>query len=343
MIGSLTGSLLPSLSIDNAKEFTGRDLSDACLSLGIILQRTPVRTPHFKAEIERGLGTIETALFHTMPGTTFSNPQERGDYNSLDEACVYLSDVEKIFHTFIVDVYAETFHDGIEAIPARRWEAALQAGFLPTLPDSIADLQVLLGRVAYHNIWHYGIDFEKIRYNCDDLLIPRTKLKGQKVKIKYHPGDLSKIYVFDPFDERYITVPALDQEYTQGLSLWKHRVIRNFALREQDKPDLVALGQAKRRIREIVEAGRERKRIGTRTTIARWETSGKPFYQVEQEQNMGQVIEMTALQTAQVQTLPESSNPEPVKSETILEEDFLTQGNTEGLESGLHLSSRAMM
>ncbi len=319
------------LVIDNAREFTGRDLSDACLSLGIILQRTPVRTPHFKAEIERGLGTIETMLFHTLPGTTFSNPQERGDYNSLEEACVYLSDVEKIFHTFIVDVYAETLHDGIEAIPARRWEAALQAGFLPTLPDSITDLQVLLGRVAYHRIWHYGIDFETIRYNCDDLLIPRTKLKGQKVKIKYHPGDLSKIYVFDPFDERYIPVPALDQEYTQGLSLWKHRVIRNFASREQDKPDLVALGRAKRRIREIVEAGRERKRVGTRTNIARWETSGKPFYQVEQE--MGEAAEIAAPQAVQVQTLPVASTQELVQPETLLEEeDLLASGSDEGWE-----------
>ena len=299
------------LVIDNGREFIGRDLSDACLSLGMILQRTPALTPHFKPEIERSFGTMETMLFHTVSGTTFSNPQERGDYNSVEEACIYLSDVEKILQTYIVDVYAESFHKGIEAIPARRWEEAVQAGFLPTLPDSVTDLQILLGRVDYREIWHYGIDFEKIRYNCDDLLIPRTKLKGQKVKMKYHPGDLSKIYVFDPFDERYITVPALDQEYTQGLSLWKHRVIRNFALREQDRPDLVALGKAKRRIREIVEAGRERKRIGTRTTIARWDTSGKPLYKLEQEQDMGQVVETTVSETVQVQSLPEPSTPEP--------------------------------
>ncbi len=147
-------------------------------------------------------------------------------------------------------------------------------------------------------------------------------MKGQKVKIKYHPGDLSKINVFDPFDERYIPVPALDQEYTQGLSLWKHRVIRNFALREQDKPDLVALGRAKRRIREIVEAGKERKRIGTRTQIARWETSGKPFYQVEQE--MEQVAEIAAPQAVQVQTLPVASTQDPVMPEALLEEELLT-------------------
>lgn len=318
------------LVIDNGPEFIGRDLSDACLSLGIILQNTPICTPEFKAEIERGFGTTETMFFHTLPGTTFSNPRERGDYNSVDEACVYLSDIEKIFHTFLIDGYAETFHKGIEAIPARRWEEALKAGYLPTLPDSVADLQILLGRVDYRVVWHYGIDFESIRYNCDDLLIPRTKLKGQKVKIKYHPGDLSHIYVFDPFDERYIKVPALDKEYTQGLSLWKHRVIRNFALREQDKPDLVALGRAKRKIREIVEAGRERKRASTRTTIARWETSGKPLDQVEQD--AGQTAEIAAPQVVQGPVLPKVSSSEPAMLETAIEDDLLLAESNEGWE-----------
>ena len=324
------------LVIDNGPEFRGGDLSDACLSLGIILQQTPARTPHFKAEIERGLGTVETKLFHTMAGTTFSNPQERGDYDSVGEACVYLSDMEKILHTFLLDVYAESFHKGIEAIPARRWEAALQAGFLPALPDSVTDLQVLLGRVEYREIWHYGIDFKSIRYNCDDLLIPRTKLNGKKVKIKYHPGDLSRIYVFDPFDERYIVVPALDQEYTRDLSLWKHRVIRNFAKREQDKPDLVALGRAKRKIREIVEAGRERKRAGTRTALARWETSGKPLDRVEQD--TGQTNEIAAPQAIQVPTLPTADSPDPVRPETTIEDDLLLSGSHEGWELDYSLS-----
>ncbi len=320
------------LVIDNGREFIGRDLSDACLSLGTILQRTPVRTPHFKADVERALGSVETMLFHTLPGTTFSNPDERGDYNSLEEACIYLSDVEKILHTFLLDVYAETFHRGIEAIPARRWEEALQAGFLPTLPDDATDLQVLLGRVEYREIWHYGIDIETIRYNCDDLLVPRTKLKGKTVKIKYHPGDLSHIYVFDPFDERYIKVPALDQEYTRGLSLWKHRVIRNFALREQDKPNLEALGQAKRRIREIVEASKERKRLSTRAKIARWETAGKPFHEVEQTTTQEQVIETTTSQEPQAPNPPAVSTKHYAASPTVLDEALLSSESEEGWE-----------
>ena len=62
------------LVIDNGKEFIGRDLEDACLLLGIVLQYTPVRTPQFKAGVERMFGSLNTMFFHALPGTTFSNP-----------------------------------------------------------------------------------------------------------------------------------------------------------------------------------------------------------------------------------------------------------------------------
>jgi hypothetical protein len=81
--------------------------------------------------------------------------------------------------------------------------------------------------------------------------------------------------VFDPFERCYQRVPALDQEYTQGLSLWKHRIIRQAVLEEQAQVDPVALGLAKRKIQAIVDDGRQRKRQGTRTHMARWEMAGQ--------------------------------------------------------------------
>lgn len=263
------------LVIDNAREFMGNDLRDACQLLGIVLQQTPIQTPYFKPGIERLFGSLNTMLFHTIPGTTFSNLRQRGDYDSVQEACVYLSDVDKMMHLFVVDMYAQQFHRGLNGIPARRWEAATRFGFSPSLPPSAEELRILLGRVTHRTIEHYGIDFESLRYNCNDLLGLRTRLKRQPVKIKYHPGDLSRIYVYDPFDQRYIEVPALAQDYTRGLSLWKHRIIRSAVLAEQDSVDLAALGRARRKIQEIVEDGRERKRTTTRSRVARWDTAGK--------------------------------------------------------------------
>ena len=281
------------LVIDNGKEFIGHDLEDACLLLGVVLQYTPVRTPQFKASVERMFGSLNTMFFHALPGTTFSNSGERGGYNSAEQACVYLSDVDKMLNIFLLDFYAERFHHGLDGIPARRWEEKIQHGFAPALPPSAEELSILLGRTTTRILHHYGIEFASLRYNCDDLLTLRTRLKGQATKIKYHPADLSCLYVYDSFERQYIRVPALADEYTQGLSLWKHRVIRQAVLEEQDQVDLVALGKAKRKIQQIVDADRQRKRQSTRSRIARWDTAGKPSRQAIAELDAGDMASVT--------------------------------------------------
>jgi putative transposase len=158
------------LVVDNAREFIGRDLQDACLLLGTVLQQTPVQTPEFRAGVERMFRSLNTMCFHGLPGTTFSNPRERGDYDSAQQACVYLSDVDRILNIFIVDIYAERFHRGLNGIPARRWEALTQHGFAPGLPPNAEELSILLGRTTERVIHHYGIEFVSLRYNCDELV-----------------------------------------------------------------------------------------------------------------------------------------------------------------------------
>jgi putative transposase len=283
------------LVVDNGREFVGRDLKDACEQHGIELLYLPVRTPHFKAGVERQLGSLNTMLWHQLPGTTFSNPSKRGDYNSAKQACITLNDIDLIWHKFLLDYYAERFHAGLGGVPARRLEAAFEQGFIPRLPRSLDDLKITLGRVDFRVVHHYGIEFEGLRYNSPDIALLRTRLRGQKVKIKYHPGDLSRLWVYDPFEEMYLELPALDGEYTDGLSLWKHRVIKRFALEHEEKADMVALGRARRAIQSIVDRSRNHSRgykragnggnrgksgTGTRSKAARWETGGKPIGQL---------------------------------------------------------------
>jgi len=297
------------LVIDNGKEFIGHDLADACLLLGIVLQYTPVQTPQFKAAVERMFGSLNTMLFHTLPGTTFADPAERGNYQSAEQACVYLSAVDKLLNIFLVDIYAERFHRGLGAIPARCWAAKTQHGFAPALPPSAAELSILLGRTTTRVVQHYGIEFASLRYNSADLAPLRTQLQGQPARVKYHPADLSCLYVYDPVAERYIRIPALDQEYTHDLSLWKHRVIRQAVLAEQAQVDMVALGQAKRKLQQLVEDGRQRKRQATRTRIARWDTAGKPTRQAA-------LPAPTA--TAQPNSEPASLPPAPTAAPLLL-------------------------
>lgn len=274
-----------SLIVDNGREFIGRDLEDACLQLGIQLQFTPVRMPYFKAAVERFFGTSNTGLFHTLPGTTFSNIFQRGDYQSLKTAVLTLGDIDRILNIFMVDIYAEKFHRGLQGIPARRWENFLQDGFSPRHPANIDDLEILLGRLEYRSIHNYGIELFNLRYNRLDarLAVLRTKLKQEQVKVKYHPGDLSRIHIFDPFEKEYLELPAVDQAYTKGLSLWKHRVITAYMHREKGRVDEQGLGLARREIQDIVSEAKKRSKMSTRSKMARWETAGRPAGELDDD------------------------------------------------------------
>ncbi len=275
------------LVVDNGKEFVGQDLRDSCESLGIILQQLPVRTPHLKAAIERAFGTVNTGILHKLPGTTLSNIVQRGDYDSLKYASLRLGELDQILHIFLLDIYTESFHRGLQGIPARRWEEAIQQGFFPRVPVNPDDVRILLGRTTYRTLHHYGLELESLRYNDACLGALRARLETVKrkrspgnnghsqehgqVKIKYHPNDLSQIHVYDPFANVYIKVPALAQTYTQGLSLWKHRVIRRFVLEQQQQVNILALGEAKRQIQQIVQESKERAGLRTRARIGRWQ------------------------------------------------------------------------
>ena len=278
------------LVVDNGKEFIGRDLRDSCESLGIILQQLPVKAPHLKAAVERAFGTVNTGILHKLPGTTLSNIVQRGDYDSLKYASLRLGELDQILHIFLLDIYAESFHRGLQGIPARRWEEATQQGFFPRVPTNPDDVLILLGRTAYRSLHHYGIEFESLRYNAPSLSSLRARLEAEKqrrhpangkrpkssaVKIKYHPNNLSRIHVYDPFDQAYLEIPALAQTYTSGLSLWKHRVIRRFVLEQQERVNIVALGEAKRQIQQIVQDSKERSGLRSRTKIGRWQSGGQ--------------------------------------------------------------------
>ncbi len=63
-----------------------------------------------------------------------------------------------------------------------------------------------------------------------------------------------------PARKTYIRVPAVDQGYAKGLSLWQHKVTRRYAQRQLSaRTDIAALAQAKAEIRELVERDWERK------------------------------------------------------------------------------------
>jgi len=267
------------LVVDHARHLIGADLRDACGQLGIRFEPAPVRRPWFKGAIERQFRTHNTGLIHTLPGTTFSNVLQRGDYDAVGHACISLTRFWEILHVYLLDFYAQDAHRGVAGTPARRWAESVAAGWTPALHHDAREVRIILGRTATRTIQRTGIDVETLRYQSSALQELRLRLPTPTVTLKYDPEDLGALHVYDPTGgSPWLRVPALDQTYAGGLSLWKHRVIRGYALRTlRDEVNIGALAAAKERIQTIVDDEFRRTRRGKgRRTLARAKGIGLP-------------------------------------------------------------------
>lgn len=267
--------------VDNAVEFHGSHFKDACLQLGINLNYSPPGQAWFRGAIERWFGTLNKSLLHELPGTTFSNIFDKKDYDPQKHAVISLEILLQIIHVWIIDIYHQRVHKGIRDIPHRRWAESV-AEDPPDLPPSSNDLKVLLGFIAHRGVGRSGVELFTLLYNSAELGQIRRGLRvGEKVIIKYDPNDISMIYVWDDFNCRFLSVPALDQVYTHKLTVWQHHVIRRYARRfVQDHVDIAALSSAKELIREIVEGERlSASRVGGMQRIAHYLNLGQPTYE----------------------------------------------------------------
>ena len=101
-----------------------------------------------------------------------------------------LSELDAALSAFIVGVYNKRPHSQTGETPDAAW---LAQGWLPRLPESLDDLDLLLLTVAEgRTVQRDGIRFQGLRY-IDPTL---ASYVGEAVMIRYDPRDLSEIRVF---------------------------------------------------------------------------------------------------------------------------------------------------
>ncbi|MDW7646482.1 MAG: Mu transposase C-terminal domain-containing protein [Desulfuromonadales bacterium] len=221
---------------DNAKEFRGKMLQRACKNHKMDLIWRPVAKPRYGAHIERLMGTFATEI-HKLPGTTFSNTREKGDYDSEGKAALTLSEFETWLTTFIVEVYHQRVHSSIGMSPLQRFqEGLLGSDKIPGrgLPERIVDdYRLKLNFMPYEkrSVQQYGVQLDEVHY-YHDVLRPWIKAvdaktnRRRKFLFRRDPRDISILYFFDPELERYFEIPYRDTS-RPPISLWELRAAKN--------------------------------------------------------------------------------------------------------------------
>jgi putative transposase len=295
--------VMRNLVVDGGLEFYSTSLEQVCLSLNINWIAAPRRKAWFKGKIERFLGTMNRAVAHGLPGTTFSNIFEKGDYNPAEHAVITLATLRKIVRMWIADVYHQQVHRSLQTTPARMWTTSIRPEDI-RLPDETTQLDLVMGRVESRNLTHKGIEFEGLFYNSPELTeMRRREGANLAVEIRVNESDIGSIFVLSPKSSKAYAVPALDQDYAAGISLWQHKVIKNYQ-RQHSETDLGVHGwlKAKSEIARLIDESLKLKRTRTHKRIARYRETPEQMQPTSEFQ--AQVLTNTSAGSRMVETLP---------------------------------------
>jgi putative transposase len=271
--------------VDNGPDFRSGDLEQACNSLNIILEYQPPYQPWYKAVVEKFFGTLNKKLLKHHPGTAYIDflKKHDKDFKPHKNAIVTLNRLIEIIHIYFIDVFQQSYHRGLNGVPAKEWENRVK-DISVDLPFKDSDeLLILLCKRKNGSVTEHGIELKGLYYNNKELVMLRTKLKGEPVDFKYDPRDISIIYVYDAVNKNYLPIPAVNQSYAKGLSMRQHDVIRSFRRKESDQVNRLSLIEAKNMIFQIIQEDKDKFKIKGRKTVAAFMNKRQPRENSEME------------------------------------------------------------
>jgi putative transposase len=257
------------LHLDNASEFKSRALRSGCGQYGIELMYRPVGRPQFGGHVERMNRTLMQRL-KGLPGTTGNSTVGRKARQSADRAALSLSEFGQWLALEVAQRYHHSPHRGLMgATPASAWASRSQSQpprLLPAGPDEALQFLVRFMPMASRTIQADGLTLFHLRYWHP--IFAAWRVSQRKVVVRYHPEDLSRIFVSKNGKE-YLEARFADLR-RPPISLWEQRAALRL-LRAQGNPDVSErlIFAAIEKQRQIVAAARRE------TKHARRQSEGK--------------------------------------------------------------------
>lgn len=159
---------------------------------------------------------------HLLPGTTYSNVQQKGPTDPEKTASMTLDEIERWLGHAIAGTYHQAVHRGIGKTPLAAWQAGDdRSSSLRVIADPrrlLIDFLPLERRLVRRE----GIVLHSIAYWSDVL---RSMIGDPQPSIvRYDPRDLSRIYWLAS-DGQYYDLTYADLR-RPAISLWEHRAAR---------------------------------------------------------------------------------------------------------------------
>ena len=252
------------LYLDNAAEFKSEALRRGCEQHGIRLDYRPLGQPHYGGIVERIIGTAMQMIHDELPGTTFSNPDQRGEYASEKMAALTLRELER-WLTLAVGTYHGSVHNGLLQPPAARWAEAVARVCVPTVVTRATAFLVDFLPVLRRTLTRTGFVIDHIHYYADALkpwIARRDRLPA--FLIRRDPRDISRIWVLEPEGQHYLEIPYRTLSHP-AVTLWEQRqALAKLRQQGREQVDESALFRMIGQMREIVTTAQKATRKARR-------------------------------------------------------------------------------
>ena len=236
------------IHVDNGADFRAEALKTAGLTHGINIEFRPVGKSNFGGHVERVIGTLMKAV-HEIPGTTFSNIQERQEYDSDKNSSMTFNEFERWLVTFITKVYHKRKHEGIGMSPEQLWERGIfgeesSVGLLPKPADSLS-VTIDFLPIFHRTIQKNGVNIEGLNY-YDHLLRSKINMlddatnKKKQFIFKRDPRDIKYIWFYDDVLQEYFKINVADQTMP-NMTLWEYELIKKRL--SEDGPTRINIAQ----------------------------------------------------------------------------------------------------
>lgn len=257
-----------SLHVDNGADFRSQSFKRGCQDAGIAIDWRPPGEPRFGGHIERLIGT-QMGKLHLLPGTTFSNAQELGEYDSKRHAALTLRELERYIALDIVGSYHHSIHASLGRPPIALWRE--YEDVIPLrLPQDRMRFWLTFLPEQERTLRPTGVHLFGLRY-WSAALSGDVGRANRRLLVKYDPRDMSRVFVRRSsgnfVEARYadVTLPSV----TLHEALAARRALLAKGRRELDTRTIVGTAVAQRK---LVEAAVKKTALARRGPASRQKT-----------------------------------------------------------------------
>ena len=202
-----------------------------------------------------------------LPGSTFSNPKEKGTYESEERASMTVREFEYFFADWVVSDYHITPHKGLGGRkPIEVWKEDIAGidgkpgrGIPAKLDGERQSILVAAMPSVTRVVTRQGIVWDYVHYRHAQF----SRLLGQKIQVKRDPRNIKFVWFYDESIQKWLRAGCRDVSFA-AVTLWEFRATQSALRASGARIDESTVFEGMRQRRELVEEASDKRRKAKR-------------------------------------------------------------------------------